>query len=777
VRTTYLPTQKLAHSPSTKHTRLRVLLVGVLTAMFFVAIPSPAYAAEFTCDEAGLDAALAAGGGPHTFNCAGPTTITTTAQKNITRDVILDGEGLVTISGGYDHRVLRLSSGTNVELRNLTVTEGFVYRSDGPGIYNDHATLTLVGSTISNNGDFDVNNGGGIYNNRGTVTIINSMIANNYARIDGGGVFSDYGTLNFVDSTLIGNRANYSDGGGIYSNHTTIVIERSTIANNRGSDYSGGLCMNGGNATITNSTISGNSSRNGGGIVALSATLRVVNSTVTQNHGSYGGGIWIHPRGDIRFIQSILAGNTAYRGPNCLNGSNGDPRSVLVLDGYNLMGSTTYCIFLDTQPTDLVDVDPLLGPLADNGGLTQTHALLDGSPAIDIIPPAECTLAVDQRGVARPFGPMCDSGAFEDVQNLPPTADASGPYLVDEGSSVTLDGSGSTDPEGDPLALYEWDLDIDGVYDISSTNPTVTSGVYLDGPDATIIRLRVTDSLGLTDTDDALLTVNNVAPIVDTPVVIPEPSDKGEPVSASATFTDPGSDDSPFTCSVDYGDGSGLQPGTVSGNTCTGSQHVYGGNSSYTILVEITDKDGDTGSSTVLHQVNPGELPKTGFAPGLVTQLPKQGLSEMYQQFSYISLEIPSLGVKAPIVGIPLSQDGWNLTWLGDQAGWLYGTAFPSWAGNSALTAHVYNANGLPGPFHDLGRLMWGDELIVHAFGQSYIYEVREVERYIRPGDTSSVYRHEEYPWLTLITCKGYDEDNNSYRWRVIVRAVQTKID
>jgi LPXTG-site transpeptidase (sortase) family protein len=210
---------------------------------------------------------------------------------------------------------------------------------------------------------------------------------------------------------------------------------------------------------------------------------------------------------------------------------------------------------------------------------------------------------------------------------------------------------------------------------------------------------------------------------------------------------------------------------------------------SYRLLVcgsaSIQDLAGNVlngGEDTLIHFTvaaadQPAELPKTGFPPGLVTQLPKQGLSEMYQQYRYISLEIPSLGVRAPIVGIPLSQDGWDLSWLGDQVGWLHGTAFPSWAGNSALSAHVYNANGQPGPFHDLSRLVWGDKLIVHAFGQSYIYEVREVESYTRPGDTSSVFRHEEYPWLTLITCKGYDEENNSYRWRVIVRAVQIKIN
>jgi len=66
--------------------------------------------------------------------------------------------------------------------------------------------------------------------------------------------------------------------------------------------------------------------------------------------------------------------------------------------------------------------------------------------------------------------------------------------------------------------------------------------------------------------------------------------------------------------------------------------------------------------------------------------------------------------------------------------------------------------------------------VIVHAYGQAYVYEVRTVERYVQPDDTSSVFKHENYPWLTLITCKGYDEDSDSYRWRVAVRAVQVDV-
>ena len=94
-----------------------------------------------------------------------------------------------------------------------------------------------------------------------------------------------------------------------------------------------------------------------------------------------------------------------------------------------------------------------------------------------------------------------------------------------------------------------------------------------------------------------------------------------------------------------------------------------------------------------------------------------------------------------------------------------------------ANALHVYDANGKPGLFNNLSGLSWGDKVIVHAYGQAYVYEVRTVEKYVEPGDTSSVTKHEDYPWLSLVTCRGYDRESDSYRWRVVVRAVQTIID
>ncbi|MBI5963718.1 MAG: sortase, partial [Chloroflexi bacterium] len=167
-------------------------------------------------------------------------------------------------------------------------------------------------------------------------------------------------------------------------------------------------------------------------------------------------------------------------------------------------------------------------------------------------------------------------------------------------------------------------------------------------------------------------------------------------------------------------------------------------------------------------------LPNTGFAPGEITILPAQPDMLQYVNLGDFWLEIPELGVKMPIVGVPLQDVGWNLTWLGNQAGWLEGTAYPTHAGNSAITGHVNDANGNPGPFANLNRLYWGHKIIVHMGGQKYTYEVREV-RLLWPND-SKVFKHEDLAWLTLITCKDYNEKTDTYAQRVAVRAVLVSV-
>ncbi len=170
----------------------------------------------------------------------------------------------------------------------------------------------------------------------------------------------------------------------------------------------------------------------------------------------------------------------------------------------------------------------------------------------------------------------------------------------------------------------------------------------------------------------------------------------------------------------------------------------------------------------------PSDLPKTGFAPGVVTTLPQRP-----QHFSYaqtdLMIEIPRLGIKLNIVGAPFGKDNWDLTWLSNNAGWLEGSAFPTHSGNSAITAHSYLSDGTAGPFAKLNTLRYGDQIIVTLAGSKYIYEVRQNLR-VKPN-TTSVLKHEDHSWITLITCQTYSEQLGEYIYRIVVRAVLIKVE
>ena len=133
-------------------------------------------------------------------------------------------------------------------------------------------------------------------------------------------------------------------------------------------------------------------------------------------------------------------------------------------------------------------------------------------------------------------------------------------------------------------------------------------------------------------------------------------------------------------------------------------------------------------------------------------------------------LEIPSLGLISPIIGVPLEYGQWNASWLENEVGYLESTAFPTTIGNTALSAHAYISSGEPGPFVNLDQLMWGDQVKINTLEAVYLYEVRQRE-FVAPDDLS-VLSNETQDWVTLITCYQYDEALQGYRWRTVVRAV-----
>ena len=351
------------------------------------------------------------------------------------------GAGQTILDGNAADRVLEIYQGKTVSVEGVTIQNGKVNNSNGGGIYNS-GTLTLKDSTVSGNtaiGNTNNNgHGGGIYNDStGTLTLTNSTVSGNTASVgggifnsgtltlkdstvsgntanpgSGGGILNYLGTLTLTDSTVSGNTAGYG-GGGIYG-LGTLTLTNSTVSGNR-AEYDGGGIGNAGTLTLTNSTVSGNRASGGGGVYVYSGTANLSFSTLTGNQAtSAGGGIYIDSgTGTVQLKGVILAGNTSGgSGPEC-SGS-------LTSQGYNLIGNVAGCTLTQQQNpnTDITGteqnpLDPLLGPLADNGGPTKTHLPRAGSPVLDQVPTEHCTLTTDQRGVGRPQGAACDIGAVE----------------------------------------------------------------------------------------------------------------------------------------------------------------------------------------------------------------------------------------------------------------------------------------------------------------------------------------------------------------------------
>ncbi|MBI5649977.1 MAG: hypothetical protein HZC40_05935 [Chloroflexi bacterium] len=255
----------------------------------------------------------------------------------------------------------------------------------GAGIYND-GTMTITSSALRNNvatGNF----GGGILNwQNGALTIRTSTLAGNTTDRGGGGI-ENTGTLTVIQSTLSGNLANgaYDGGGGIGNTVGTLRVENSTLSNNQGVLYGGGIFNDEGSATITFSTLSNNTASLLGGGIYITGYVTNTLTTLTN---------------------SIIANNT---NQDCVNAGG-------ILANINAWIEDNTC-----SPNFFGD--PVLSPLQRNGGETETHALLPGSPAIDQIPAnahgCGTTFMVDQVGTMRPIGGRCDLGAFEYVR---PTA-------------------------------------------------------------------------------------------------------------------------------------------------------------------------------------------------------------------------------------------------------------------------------------------------------------------------------------------------------------------
>ncbi len=352
----------------------------------------------------------ASSGDTITFGCSGDIKLSKTLT--IATNLTLDGNGQnVTLDGGNSMQVLNMNSGVSFTLNDITLAHG------GPN---------------------STSRGGGLFDNGGSLIISNSTFAGNTA-ISGAGLFATGGTVSISNSTFFANNSTFSGGGGILNQGATISITNSTFANNTTSVHcdgvGGGGILNSGSLSISNSTFVNNSGGCGpqgvgGGLVNDGGSVIISNSTFANNTASglgpnSGGGIY----GVVNISNSIVADN-----------SNGDCAGGVKDQGYNL-SSDSSCGFTGTG--SLQNTDPRLDSngLQNNGGPTQTIALLSGSPASDVIPSTSCP-ATDQRGVSRPDNgeTTCDMGAYEFVD--PVDKDLS---LTNMPATITTD---ATSPQG-----------------------------------------------------------------------------------------------------------------------------------------------------------------------------------------------------------------------------------------------------------------------------------------------------------------------------------------
>lgn len=392
------------------------------------------------------------------FSLPASSTITlTTALPDIAGNLTINGPGANTLAvqrsaagGTPNFRVFTINSGMTVTITGLTIANGnFVGSASGGGGILNGGTLTLTNSTVSGNRaeatSFDPTFGGGGIFNSGTLTLTNSTASGNTATPStggGGGIFNSGGTLTMTNSTVSGNLANsFAHGGGILSPTGTVILINSTVSGNAagsGGGFGGGIYMNNGTLTVTNSTVSDNSSGSyGSGIYFNLGTFTLTNVTVSGNtapSSSSGYGIF-NGNGTANLKNTIVANNK-------IAGVEHDLLGAFTSQDYNLIGNTSDWAADGTTLTgatahNILDQNAKLGPLASNGGPTQTVPPLPGSPAIDAgnvsnLPPDTYdlngnsntteALPVDQRGLPRVINTNFDIGAVETNYAISATA-------------------------------------------------------------------------------------------------------------------------------------------------------------------------------------------------------------------------------------------------------------------------------------------------------------------------------------------------------------------
>jgi len=345
----------------TSHRSLPGPVAGLLAAIVLPlsVLPTLAFAVGQPCTEAGLDAAVAAGG-TNTFSCVGATTITITSSKSISAaNLVLDGGGLLTISGGNSLRIFTVNGGASATFQNMAINNGYLASGNGAGILNF-----------------------------GTTTIANTSFYGNTIGTGGGAAVQNVGVMTIDKSSFLNNSIT----------STTAIADGAAINNN------------GASLTVSNSTFSGNSAGRGGVIVASTA-MSIYNSTIIGNSASVSCGAGaIFAVGTTTLANTIVADNTSGGAcrPNC-NGS--------VAAGPDSISDNADCGATITQATFAqINLGALTGNPAYFPLNTGSAAIDSGNVAICSAPPVNNT---SQNGVTRSSDGKCDVGSFEMAGTTP----------------------------------------------------------------------------------------------------------------------------------------------------------------------------------------------------------------------------------------------------------------------------------------------------------------------------------------------------------------------
>ncbi|MBZ0292398.1 MAG: DUF11 domain-containing protein, partial [Anaerolineae bacterium] len=447
-----------------------------------------------------------------------------TGDLDIRGELVIVGTGAseTIIDGAHLDRIFHIAVPVNVHISAVTIRNGESSDQGGGILSENGARLTVSNSRFIDN---TTNQRGGAimtyhnYNVDGLVlTVEDSVFVNNSAQTCGAigtNIYRSSIRLIITGSTFTGNSA--GTYGGAICNANTMYIDNSTISNNTSGRNGGGIGTTDLSLFITNSTISGNSAaEDGGGIIGGSrVSLKFVTlidniADSDQNGVGMGGGIYAY-FGQPRLYNTILYGNKNG------NGEASDCYDILNSEDYNLIGSTANCLVLGQIEHNIYDVDPMLGPLQDNGGSTLTHAPQPESPVIDTGDP-NCEIN-DQRGLNRPQGVACDIGSYEVAETILPiveqidTIPNTGDNNLVEGELTEVaithflisfnkpmfDPAGSDDPADVTLAEN---------YQLFKANDDNVQTTACGAPSGDDVAISVTDVSYAAETHTATLTVN-----------------------------------------------------------------------------------------------------------------------------------------------------------------------------------------------------------------------------------------------------------------------------